>query len=124
MDDSKKNKSSFDWQKGGVIDDTNSQAVPEVRQKGLPKIKQAVSADPEKRKQEREKFILENQTQVYKSSDQVPKSDKWVLEESQSGLSKTVQTDKAKKLISSEDPIRSKFFAPKSKDNKDDSEDS
>lgn len=94
-------KKDFNWEKGGVLDEESFDPVGDVRVAGLPKLKKATHADPERRKKERDQVLLTKQSQPYQAtSDKIlPGDDGVIADESQSGLSEKYESSKAKKLI-------------------------
>lgn len=105
-----KEKTDFSWENGEVLNPKNFSPLGGVRSKGLPKLKKAVAADPILRKEERESFINNEQTKVYKSVKHVPiEDDALIIEESQSGLTGDIENSEAKKLIDPGDKVRGKI---------------
>ena len=95
-----KEKTDFAWEEGCVLDDKNTDPVPEVRAKGLPKLNQAVHADPVKRKEDRDKKILNIQSKLYQHHKNKTSDDAIIIEESQSGLSQDMDDrNEAERLI-------------------------
>lgn len=102
-----KEKTDFSWESGEVLNPKNFSPLGGVRSKGLPKLKKAVAADPVLRKEERESFINNEQTKIYKSEPHVPiEEEALIIEESQSGLSGDIENSEAKKLIDPGNKIR------------------
>ncbi len=97
----KKNKKDFAWEKGSVIDEDEYAPLGEVIKKGRPKLTQAVHANPALRKKERDALLTEQQSKPYRVRPKKDKDDSIIVEESQSGLSGSVESSAAKKLIES-----------------------
>lgn len=98
---SSNDKKKFEWEQGGTLDEKNTKPLGGVRARGIPKLKKAVAADPSIRKEERESFILKEQSQSYQ---EIAKKEQEldgtvVIEESTSGLSGDIEDSVAKKLI-------------------------
>ncbi len=93
------NKKQFSWDKGGVLDDDNTQPINEVRRQGLSKLSKALHADPKKRKEEREEILVKVQSKPYKPKTVSPEEQRFIMEESSSGISGDIESSAAKKLI-------------------------
>lgn len=99
-------KKDFEWQEGGVIGEEQYAPLGDVRAKGRSKLNKAVSADPKKRKEERDKVILSQQSKPYQpSAKKAPESDNTIVVED-SGLSEEIENSAAKKLIDAGKKIR------------------
>lgn len=61
-------KDEFDWKEGATLSDGNSEPLGDIRAYGLPKVNKALAKDPVVRKQEREKFLAEQQNRQYAPS--------------------------------------------------------
>jgi len=98
---SEKNKKSFAWEKGNVIAEDEYAPLGEVNKKGRPKLAHAVHANPVLRKKERDAVLTEQQSKPYRVPPKKEKEDSLIVEASQSGLSDSVESSVAKKLIES-----------------------
>lgn len=92
-------KDDFEWEEGRVLDDKSVTPIPEVRVKGLPKISKAVHADPALRKEERDKKILENQSQPYRPQSTPQGDNEVIFEETHSGLSSEIEKQDTERLL-------------------------
>ncbi|MBF0105094.1 MAG: hypothetical protein HQM16_07170 [Deltaproteobacteria bacterium] len=99
-------KNDFQWEEGQVLDNKDVAPVHEVRSKGLPKLSKAVHADPVKRKEERDKAILNTQSRVYSSKTRKQKDNDIIIEETHSGLSANIEKDDTKRLMDKGQRIR------------------
>jgi hypothetical protein len=94
----RKNKASFSWESGTVLDDKVYDAIGGIKSKGLTKIGKALAADPERRHKERESFVLKEQVKPYAKKEPA-KEDPLIIEESVSGLSNDFEDEKARQLL-------------------------
>ena len=92
-------KKDFNWESGETLDDKTYDALGDVKAQGLPKIKQAVHADPELRKKSRDELIQTKQTQSYQKKTVKKDDGTIVIEETHSGLLEGLENSKAKRLI-------------------------
>jgi len=98
MSPTKENK-DFEWEQGGILDEKNTAPLGGIRSKGMPKLKDAVHADPILRKEKRDKIILDDQSKEYHPIKITEPETDIIIEESQSGLSQDIEDTAAKKLI-------------------------
>jgi hypothetical protein len=94
-------KNDFEWKEGETLDDATFSPLGDIRAHGLPKINKAIANDPATRKQEREKLLVEKQSQPYKNQIEKKKDEDFVMDESASGISdlSDKKEQEAKRLI-------------------------
>lgn len=96
---SNKQKKSFSWEKGHVLDESEYAPVGDVSKEGRPKIARAVHADPVLRKKERDIEIRERQNKTYRVHVKKGPDENIIVEDTGSGLLSDAETSAAKKLI-------------------------
>lgn len=94
----RKNKASFSWESGTVLDDKSYDAIGGIKSKGQTKISKALAVDPERRRKERDDFVLNEQVKPY-AKKPASKDEPLVIEESVSGLSSDFEDEKARQLL-------------------------
>lgn len=107
-------KPVFEWKEGETLTEKDFSPLGDIRAHGLPKINKALAQDPKRRKEERERYLAQTQSQPYKNA-KTDLPDNLIVEEEVSGLSgKFDDGDEYKRLTGQDAPNKRTFnrFGP------------